>query len=150
MEALTIRKTGETRQDSRLASTHTRHVARVFHPVMLAITVLALTSVSTALADEPNGKHPEIFDANADVSSNRGRVEDVAGQKRCEFFVTQKILSARDPQAFDSWEKDGKRVFEVSYRSTGIKGRVSRICVYDLQTRAALLPAVAEQDSWRP
>lgn len=117
---------------------------------MLAAIAMSIAHVSAALADEPSAQNAVTPPGNAKPAEDSVGSRDIAGQKRCEFFVTQKILSARDPRVSAHWDMDGKRVFEVSYRSTGVKGRVSRICVYDPLTRGALLPAVAEQDSWRP
>jgi hypothetical protein len=73
-----------------------------------------------------------------------------AGQKRCEFFVVQKILSARGPTVLEHWEKDGKRVFQVGFTRSGESGQSVRLCIYDPERRSALLPAVEDQDQWRP
>ena len=74
----------------------------------------------------------------------------MAGQKRCEFFVLQKILSARQPVTLDHWDINGKRVFRVAFSMSGKGDQTERLCVYDLETRSALLPAIGDQDQWLP
>lgn len=73
-----------------------------------------------------------------------------AGEKRCEFFVLQKILSARNPVVLDHWDIDDKRVFRVGFNASGGESRSERLCVYDIESRRALLPAIADQEQWLP
>lgn len=78
-----------------------------------------------------------------------GETGPTAGRKRCEFFVVQKILAAREPTVLDQWDINGKRVFEVGFKMAGQSGQSVRLCVYDPENRRALLPAVGDQGQWR-
>lgn len=118
--------------------------------VFLAMVAYALVRFLSAPVIESGdaAARSESVDAN-EMAAGTQR-QGIAGRKRCEFFVAQKILSAREPAVLDHWEKDGKRVFQVGFSMPGEKGLRVRLCVYDLEKRAALLPAIGDQDQWKP
>lgn len=84
------------------------------------------------------------------IAGSPEQAQHTAGQKRCEFFVLQKILSAREPVVLDHWGINGKRVFRMGFSMTAGGGQTERLCVYDPENRSALLPAPGDQDQWLP
>jgi len=118
--------------------------------LLLALVTLSATRLlATGVASPPkavaeSGEGDTVGLASTAVSAQP------AGQQRCEFFVVQKILSARDPAVIDHWETDGKRVFEVGFEMPGENGSRVRLCVYDPEDRSALLPASGDEARWRP
>ncbi len=132
----TAHRNGDKRAGKAWASTASATIA------LLLLTLIALMALrySATAAD----------DTASSVPGSTEQARYMAGKKRCEFFVLQKILSARQPVALDHWDIDGKRVFRVAFNMSGKGEQTERLCVYDLETRSALLPALGDQEQWLP
>jgi hypothetical protein len=140
--------------DTEPRSTKTPNEERRRGAGQFLVPLLVVFALGAALFLALPPSEPEDTDAvsegtGAEDPAAMEQADYTAGQKRCEFFVVQKILSARQPTVLDHWEKDGKRVFEVGFTMSGEPGQSVRLCVYDPERGSALLPAVDDQGLWQ-
>jgi hypothetical protein len=142
-----------TKHKAEQSQTHGRRLWPIGAIVLLLVLALAaylLARVNSTAPVESDSADAAAGNTDAAGLSAPAPARRTAGARRCEFFVTQKILSARQPTVLDQWEADGKQVFQVGFQVPGKDGQRVRLCIYDPEKRHALLPAVEDQDAWLP